>query len=204
MWAEKDPLSGHNEKKNDWNTTTNIISSLLEYKLILMNKSAKWATQKTHTHTHSNSRWMQIQRAAHTKKKWERDIKKGIELKKQDTREDKKRNAVNRITMTDYCFSRSDHDNNTKCSAHNTEFSSVSLFFGYNVLIVCCLFGSFVCTPCNFHRVAGLGIYLCFFSAALLLCSILVLWCACHWNCHKFVQSQLFLGYLHRSQHWKL
>lgn len=86
-------------------------------------------TKNPHTHTFKftlNANTM-LQRAAHTKK-WAREIKKGIELKKQDTREDKKRNAVNRITMTDYCFSRSDHDNNTKCSAHNTEFSSVSFF----------------------------------------------------------------------------
>lgn len=87
-------------------------------------------TKNPHTHTFKftlNANTM-LQRAAHTKK-WAREIKKGIELKKQNTREDKKRNAVNRITMTDYCFSRSDHDNNTKCSAHNTKFSSVSSFF---------------------------------------------------------------------------
>lgn len=82
----------------------------------------------THTHIQIHVECKYNVTKSSTQKKWAREIKKGIELKKQDTREDKKRNAVNRITMTDYCFSRSDHDNNTKCSAHNTEFSSVSFF----------------------------------------------------------------------------
>lgn len=58
---------------------------------------------------------MQIQRA---KPKLSKIKMRKRGEKKQDTEIKKTPNAVNRVTMTDYCFSRSDHDNSSNVRSH--------------------------------------------------------------------------------------